>query len=90
MAKIAEQLIADINGAGSMDELLSMLAPANPLKNPHRECVKRISAIQEEYGPDTDKWPSEILTEYEFFCSERDRHDAEEAEQFQFEAKRGL
>lgn len=90
VAKVAEQLIASIKGARSLDELHALLTPKTPFKNPYRECVKRISAIQEEYGPNTDAWPAEIQTEYEFLCSERDRHEAEEEDQFQFEAKKRL
>ncbi|WP_434219244.1 hypothetical protein [Citrobacter freundii] len=90
-SEIAEKFAAQLRkGARSLDELFSMLTPANPIKNPYRECVKRISAIQEEYGPNTDAWPTEIQTEYEFLCSERDRHEAEEEDQFQFEAKKRL
>lgn len=90
MAKVAEQLIASIKGARSLDELHALLTPKTPFKNPYRECVKRISSIQEEYGPNTDAWPAEIQTEYEFLCSERDRHEVEEEDQFQFEAKKRL
>ena len=90
MDKAAEQLIASIKGAGSLDELFSMLTPTNPIKNPYRECVKRIAAIEAEYGLSTDTWPAEILSEHETLCCERDRHEAEEADQFQFEAMKRL
>lgn len=90
MAKTAEDLISRIKGAGSLDELHAMLTPKNPLKNPHYECVKRITAIEGEYGPNADTWPAEVLTEHQNLCRERDRHLAEDADQFQFEATKRL
>ncbi|MEG1688333.1 MAG: hypothetical protein RR308_01035 [Hafnia sp.] len=90
MAKVAEQLIANIKGAGSLDELYSMLSAGSTYKNPHRERMKRIASIEAEYGQNTDTWPAEILSEHDTLCRERDRHEAEEFDQFQFEAMKRL
>lgn len=90
MSKVAEQLIANIKGAGSLDELYSLLTPKTPLKNPHHECVKRINAIQKEYGPNTEVWPDEVLDEYHRLSVTRSAHEMAEAEQFQFEATKRL
>lgn len=86
MAKNAADLIARINGAGSIDGLNALLGPAEVLKDPHRERMKRLDAIPEQYGQHQDKWPVEVLAEYERLCAERDRHDMLQAEELQYEA----
>lgn len=86
----AEQLIASIKGAGSLDALFSILGPSDALKNPRQERRLRLIAIPEQYGPYMDKWPTDVKAEYDRLCRERDRDEAIEAEQLQFEAKKKL
>lgn len=90
MAKTAAELIASIKGAGSLDELYSTLGPSDALKNPRQERRLRLIAIPEQYGPDMTEWPADVKQEYDQLCLERDRDEALEAEQFQFEAKKRL
>lgn len=90
MAKTAAELIASIKGAGSLDELYSTLGPSDALKNPRQGRRLRLIAIPEQYGPDMAEWPADVKQEYDQLCLERDRDEALEAEQFQFEAKKRL
>ncbi|MBZ3802438.1 hypothetical protein K9O81_18890 [Leclercia adecarboxylata] len=90
MTKSAAELIASIKGAGSLDALYSVLGPSDALKNPRMERRLRLNAIPEQYGPHMTEWPAEVKAEYERLCQERDRDEALEAEQFQFEKKKRL
>lgn len=90
MAKTAAELIASIQGAGSLDELYSTLGPSDALKNPRQERRLRLIAIPEQYGPYMTDWPTDVKQEYFQLCQERDRDEALEAEQFQFEKKKRL
>lgn len=86
----AEQLIASIKGAGSLDALFSILGPSDALKNPRQERRLRLIAIPEQYGPYMTEWPAEVKAEYDRLCLERDRDEELEAEQFQFEKNKRL
>ena len=90
MAKTAAELIASIKGAGSLDALYSVLGPSDALKNPRQERRLRLISIPEQYGPYMDKWPADVKAEYDQLCLERDRDEAIEASQLQFEAKKRL
>ncbi|EIX6860555.1 hypothetical protein MKW06_001720 [Escherichia coli] len=90
MAKTAAELIASIKGAESLDALYSVLGPSDALKNPRQERRLRLIAIPEQYGPYMNKWPADVKAEYDQLCLERDRDEAIEASQLQFEAKKRL
>ncbi|WP_313473983.1 hypothetical protein [Atlantibacter hermannii] len=86
----AEQLIASIKGAGSLGALFSILGPSDVLKNPRQERRLRLIAIPEQYGTYMEKWPADVKAEYDRLCWERDRDNAIEVEQLQFEKNRRL
>lgn len=90
MAKTAAELIASLNSASGLDGLYSVLGYSKALKDPFRERMKRLTAITEQYGPNMENYPADVKQEYYDLCLERDRHDALEADQLQFEAKKKL
>ena len=90
MAKTAAEVIASIKGSRGLEELYSTLGSSGALKNPRKERRFRLIAIPEQYGPLMNEWPADVKEEYDRLCMDRDRHEALEAEQFQFEKKRRL